>query len=276
MALPARALEGIDPDALDLEALGQRLAQVPGIVGVVLGGSRARGTHRPDSDVDLGLYYRGTFDVAALRTLARAVAGPEAEVTDRGGWGPWVDGGGWLHIGGVAVDWLYRDLGRVEACWALAQEGRFAWNTQIGHPMGVPDFAYVGELALGVPLADPTGQLGRLRAELTYPPALQRALVASLWEADFLVRVAAKAVARDDTAYLALCRSRAVLLCAHALCAVESWWVVNEKGVVALAAQSGWAPTGFEQRAAAAVADQEMAAALVADVTSRCREALQA
>jgi predicted nucleotidyltransferase len=34
-----------------------RLAEVPGIVGVVLGGSRARGTANPSSDYDIGLYY---------------------------------------------------------------------------------------------------------------------------------------------------------------------------------------------------------------------------
>ena len=41
-----------------LAALAARLVAVDGVVGVLLGGSRARGTHRPDSDVDLGVYYR--------------------------------------------------------------------------------------------------------------------------------------------------------------------------------------------------------------------------
>nr|WP_269779095.1 nucleotidyltransferase domain-containing protein [Propioniciclava soli] len=34
------------------------LVGVPGFEAVVLGGSRARGTHHGGSDVDLGLYYR--------------------------------------------------------------------------------------------------------------------------------------------------------------------------------------------------------------------------
>jgi predicted nucleotidyltransferase len=33
-----------------------RLIAVPGVAAVVLGGSCARGTATPDSDVDLGLY----------------------------------------------------------------------------------------------------------------------------------------------------------------------------------------------------------------------------
>ncbi|MGC4867075.1 nucleotidyltransferase domain-containing protein [Micromonospora sp. DT53] len=39
--------------------LPDRLCAVDGVVAVALGGSRARGEHRPDSDWDLGLYYQG-------------------------------------------------------------------------------------------------------------------------------------------------------------------------------------------------------------------------
>lgn len=56
---------------------------------MLLGGSRARGTHLDSSDVDLGLYYRPPLDVDALGTLARGLSGPDAAVTRPGGWGPW-------------------------------------------------------------------------------------------------------------------------------------------------------------------------------------------
>ena len=36
--------------------LADRVVEVSGVVGVVLGDSRARGEHTEDSDVDLGLY----------------------------------------------------------------------------------------------------------------------------------------------------------------------------------------------------------------------------
>jgi predicted nucleotidyltransferase len=36
--------------------IAEQLQQIKGIEGVVLGGSRARGTHTPQSDIDLGLY----------------------------------------------------------------------------------------------------------------------------------------------------------------------------------------------------------------------------
>lgn len=41
-----------------LRGIAGRFVEVPGVAGVMLGGSRAWGTEQPDSDVDLGLYYR--------------------------------------------------------------------------------------------------------------------------------------------------------------------------------------------------------------------------
>jgi hypothetical protein len=61
-------------------AVARRLADVRGVVAVVLGGSWARGAATPTSDVDPDIYDRRETrpDVAALRRLARDVAGPAA------------------------------------------------------------------------------------------------------------------------------------------------------------------------------------------------------
>ena len=45
-----------------------------------------------------------------------------------------------------AVDWLYRDSERVQRAWEDAKAGRFYFHGQVGHPLGVPDFAYAGEV----------------------------------------------------------------------------------------------------------------------------------
>ncbi|WP_433297999.1 nucleotidyltransferase domain-containing protein [Actinoplanes sp. CA-030573] len=232
-----------------LAELAARMTEVPGVIGVVLGGSRARGAHTPESDTDVGLYYRAPLDVDRLGALAKAIAGPAAVVTAPGGWGPWVDGGGWLKIDGHAVDWIYRDLGRVLSVWADCERGRYAFHQQAGHPLGFPDFAYAGELALGRVLADPTGELGEVRDRMrAYPPKLAEALVAGLWEADFLVAVARKAVTRGDSAYVAGCLFRLVGVCAHALHGAAGRWLINEKGAVAAAAALPGAPERFRQR----------------------------
>ena len=234
----------------DPAALAGRLVAVEGVVGVLLGGSRARGEYHPDSDVDLGVYYRPPLDVEGLAALAREVAGPSATVTRPGDWGPWVDGGAWLRVDGVAVDWIYRDVDRVRAAWRHAQEGRVAWQAQTGHPLGVLDVWYAGEVALGVVLADPTGELTRLHAvAAVFPEALAAALVARLPEATFTLDIARKTIYRGDVAYVAGCLFRALGVCAYALHAHARRWVVNEKGLIAAAGALPGAPAGFAARA---------------------------
>ena len=232
--------------------LASRLGQIDGVVGVMLGGSRARGEHSPDSDYDIGVYYRQPLDTDALLSLAQRLAGPEATVSQPGDWGPWVDGGAWLRIDDAAVDWIYRDINRVEASWTSAQRGEFDFHAQIGHPLGVPDFAYAGEVALGVVLHDPAGRLGLLQrqAEL-YPSALADAVVERLWEADFLLGGLSKSVRRADPVWLGGCLFRVVMLCVHAVHSRAGRWLINEKGAVASAENLSTAPPNFAARARA-------------------------
>jgi hypothetical protein len=93
------------------------LAPVRGVCALVLGGSRGRGTYDELSDYDIGLYYRGTqgldFDELDRAAASLDDMGAAAAMTRFGGWGPWVNGGGWLRVGGVPVDILYRDIERV-------------------------------------------------------------------------------------------------------------------------------------------------------------------
>ncbi|WP_246157609.1 nucleotidyltransferase domain-containing protein [Catellatospora sichuanensis] len=246
--------------------LAERLLAVSGVVAVVLGGSRARGEHRPDSDTDLGLYYRGPLDVDALRALAVQVATAH-DVYRPGDWGPWVDGGAWLTVDGRAVDWIYRDLDRVRSVWADCRQGRYTVERQVGHPLGFYSHAYAGELALCRVLADPTGEVAALREQaLDYPVALGDALVAALWEAEFCITGARKVP--QDRVYVAGCLFRAVGVMAQALHGRAGRWTINEKGIVASAARLPVAPPDFAALAEAAVTDVDAAAALLAQVRS--------
>lgn len=241
-------------DDARLDQIAGRLVQVPGVVGVVLGGSRGRGEGTATSDTDLGLYYRGAIDIDRLAAVARDLGGPDAQVTQHGGWGTWVDGGGWLRIDDHPVDLIYRDLDRVEDCWRRVSAGECRFHVQPGHPLGVLDLAYPGELAQCRLLADPSGELTSKRAECrSYPSALAETMVAGLWEARFLLDGVSKVVDRGDPAYVALLLSRAVMLAAHAICARAGRWVTNEKGLIAIAGRLPTAPPCFAEAVAAAL-----------------------
>lgn len=229
--------------------MAERLVAVPGIHAVALGGSRARGTHTPESDWDLGLYYRGEVDTAVLAALAEEFAGKPVEVNGPGSWGPWVNGGAWLFVDGVQVDWLLRDLDRVERVWADCEAGRFEVGTQAGHPLGFWSPAYPGEVALCRVLADPSGGLTALRAKTErYPRELRRALADAAWEADFLVDMARKSAKRGDALHVSLCLSRAYGVLAQSLHAHHGTWCLNEKGALPAAAKLPDTPRDFAAR----------------------------
>lgn len=239
-------------DPFDLDGMAAALVQVGGVVAVSLGGSRARGEHRPDSDWDIGIYYREPLDVPALEELAAGLTGGPAPVAAPGGWGPWVNGGAWLLVGDDHVDWILRDFDRVRRVWADCQAGRYEVGYQNGHPLGFWSPSYAGEVALGRVLADPGGELTALRSQAaTYPESLHAALMRVTSQAEFTVQHAFKPAARGDVLYVSLCLSRAVGLLVQALFAANRRWCLNEKGALDVAAHLPFAPPAFADRARA-------------------------
>ena len=244
-----------------LRALVRALSAVPGIEAIVLGGSRARGTATAASDYDIGLYYRAhrPIDVPALGEVARELddRGAAASVTELGGWGPWIDGGGWLIVEGVHVDLLYRDLDRARAAIDDAQAGKVERFYQPGHPHVFLPTIYMGEVACGRVLHDPTGAFAALQARTQpYPAVLAQALRARFeWEAEFALANARKSLGRDDVSYLAGCAFRAVACLCQTLFALNGVYLLNEKGAVAAVEGFARRPADFAQRVAALFAD---------------------
>jgi predicted nucleotidyltransferase len=146
-----------------------RLAELPAVRVVSLGGSRAEGTHRPDSDWDFSLYYRGHFNPQALRDI-----GWPGEVSEIGGWGGGVfNGGAWLEIDGRRTDVHYRDLNTVEAEIEASREGRFRIEPLMFHLAGIPSYLVLAELSVK----------RVLHGELPTPdyPAALRGAAARVW-----------------------------------------------------------------------------------------------
>ena len=139
------------PDPL-LERVSPALAAVPGVVAVALGGSRATGAAHAASDYDIGLYFseRAGLDVKRLLEAAKGLVDDPAaaQVTEVGGWGPWIVGGGWLTIAGKKVDLLYRPIESVERVISDCREGRVSMDYQPGHPHGFCSAIWMGEVAL--------------------------------------------------------------------------------------------------------------------------------
>ena len=238
--------------------LVERVREVGGVVAVVLGGSRARNTHTPESDIDLGIYYDpvAPLDIIGLERVAYAVddAHRPGLVTATGGWGPWINGGGWLTVQGIAVDFLYRDLSRVRHYTEAAGAGQIEFVYQPGHPLGFASYIYMSEIAVCRAYWDPQGAIAQLtRQTVPYPPRLKEAIIRQFWwEADFSLQIARKAVSRGDVAYVAGCCFRAVGCLLQTLFALNDQYWLNEKGATALAATFPHTPGDLQARVAAA------------------------
>ncbi|WP_158814859.1 nucleotidyltransferase domain-containing protein [Methylocapsa sp. S129] len=225
------------PDQL-LERLIPALADVPGVVAIVLGGSRARGTATASSDYDLGLYYgpRAQLDTDRLLDVAKGLVDDPraAAVTPVGEWGPWIVGGGWLSIGGRKVDLLYRNGEAVTQVIHACTAGRINMDYQPGHPHGFCSAIWMGEVALCLPLHDPQAMIAELKAMTSpYPEALREALVRRfLWEVLFSIENGEIAIPRGEQTHIAGCAYRALCCIGQVLFALNRRYLINEKGAL--------------------------------------------
>ena len=160
-------VEQLSPEQRELiSTLSKQLRAIPGIKAVALGGSYARGRARPGSDIDLGIFYSEAdlFSIQSLRELAEVVNDtPEPVVAGFYEWGPWVNGGAWLTIGGQRVDFLYRSLEHLERVIAEAEAGRYELHYAQQPPFGFFSGTYLGEISVCVPLFDPEAQQDMLK-----------------------------------------------------------------------------------------------------------------
>lgn len=213
-----------DGDGAFLDRTADVLAALPAVRAVALGGSRAQGTERPDSDWDMAVYYEGgddgDFDPADLRAV-----GWPGEVSEIGGWGGGVfNGGAWLTIEGRRVDVHYRDLAVVGHELAEAEQGRFHLEPLMFHLAGIPSYLLVAELGINRVLR---GELPRP----DYPAALRRT-APEHWLTNARMTIGytkANHVPLGRLTEVVGNLAIAATQTAHAVLAARGEWVTNEK-----------------------------------------------
>jgi hypothetical protein len=198
------------------------VSAMPGAEAVMLGGSRARGDYRPDSDWDFAVYYRGDVPTEYFDSL-----GWPGTVYRPGEWGQVMYGGAVFDLDGRHFDIHYRNLDVVEHWTAEAAAGRFSVHQLGFHVAGIPTYMLAGELATGRML------LGELDRPAGYPEAL-RVSAPEYWfrRAASELDYAQYWVDDANAVSLAASLARATLETAHARLAGAGHWALNEKRMV--------------------------------------------
>jgi len=237
-----------------LKTITEALQNVPNVSAIVLGGSYARGFARPDSDIDIGIYYRQTspYSVDQVRSIAERICtvGSVPIVTGVYEWGQWVNGGAWIQTPVGKVDFLYRNLDQVQAVIEEGRKGVWRHDYDQQPPYGFRSVAYFGEAFTCVPLHDPEGEIVRLKKSVSeYPEPLRNRIVQeSLWGAEFSLRFCCTFADLADIYNAVGCMTRVAQFLVHALFAINGEYFVSDKYASRLIEQFALRPRDFIPR----------------------------
>lgn len=239
-----------------LDEIIARLSAVPGVRGVALGGSYARGTQREGSDLDVALYYGESlpYEIEAIRRVAASISVAGApDVTNFYGWGPWVNGGAWIHTVAGKVDFIYRSLDQVQRTIDEARGGVIHHDFDQQPSYGYYSVIYLAETKACLPLYDPEGRIAALKEQVqVYPPALKEKIVqSSLWLAEFSLVHASHFAESGDVYTTAGALTRTASYLTQALFALNETYFMTDKTAMKEIAAFPVSPAGYVERLAA-------------------------
>lgn len=237
-----------------LDEITTELKGIPGIVGIVLGGSRARGTNHQDSDIDIGIYYNESegFKVSEIDKIATKLDDEHRVnlVSSLGEWGPWVNAGGWLVIQGYHVDFIFRDVKRVSKVIDECINGKISSNYQTGHPHAYLNSMYMGEVAICKILDDPENKITELKGKtIPYPENLRNAIIDwYMFEASFSLMISKSNINKDDISYVCGHCFRSISSLNQVLFALNNEYCINEKKAVKMIDAFKSKPQNYKKR----------------------------
>ena len=139
----------------------------------------------------------------------------------------------------------------MERVIAEAEAGRYEVHYAQQPPFGFFSGAYLGEIAVCIPLFDPEGLLEVLKRRVAdYPEALRHAVVQDyLWQAELALTAFAPKFAGRSGAYgTAACLARAVNQLVLALFALNRTYLMDDKTALAEVAEFERVPREFGPR----------------------------
>jgi hypothetical protein len=242
-----------------LDSIVDQFSRVHGMAAVVLGGSYASGSAHAGSDMDIGLYYEDNspFDIDEIKMIAGTFsAEPEVNVTGFYGWGPWVNGGAWVHTIQGKVDLIYRSLDQVRRTIDDAESGIWHHDYDQQPTHGFFSVIYLAETKVCIPLHDPRGLIAALKQRVqVYPPRLkQRVIADSLWSVEFTLSHARGFAAQGDVYNTVGCLTRASSYLTQALFALNEVYFMRDKKVLETIAGFALLPAGYTQDLASILA----------------------
>ncbi len=209
------------------------LTAIDNIAAVVLGGSHATGQATEKSDLDVGIYYyhKAPFEVADIRAVAEKYATETPTVTGFYEWGPWVNGGAWIETSAGKVDLLYKNVEQIQATIAQAKNGVWENHFEQQPPYGFSSVMFLAETHVCIPLYDPAGVIGALKAEVAvYPEKLKAAIIQQcLWSAEFTIAHAEGFFRKKDVYNTVGCLTRAVKNIVSVLFAINEVYPITDK-----------------------------------------------
>lgn len=235
-----------------LTQINKALLGVKGIVAIVLGGSRARGNYQNDSDIDIGIYYDTSLDLKLLNMIATNLDDEKRSnlIVPFGGWGPWVNAGGWLKIDGYHVDFILRDIKRVKEVIDECLQGKIYANYQTGHPHGFLNLMYAGEVAICKIITEIDAVITKLKKKvLPYPSIFKETIIKYfLFESKFSLMFIEANLNRDDLSYLYGHCYRVIACLNQVIFALNENYAINEKKAINIIDTFKLKPVNYHQR----------------------------